>query len=92
MSSFFAPRRNWLDQKAETFENDSMPKVTFPRMIRARQEFPAGPKLEIPAVVRSELKRTVAAIKPGARIAVAVGSRGKSRSSRPEWTEHPMSV
>ena len=53
---------------------------SFPRMFAVRQKFPASPPLEIPAVIRSEFKAQdfLARLKPGARIAVAAGSRGIS--------------
>ena len=53
---------------------------SFPRMFAVRQKFPASPPLEIPAVIQSEFKAQgfLARLKPGARIAVAAGSRGIS--------------
>ncbi len=48
----------------------------FPLMIPVRQDFPKSAPLDIPATVRRELARVP--VKPGARIAVAVGSRGIS--------------
>jgi hypothetical protein len=50
----------------------------FPRMFAVRQRFPVSPPLDIPAVLRREFEeqRILRDLKPGARIAVAVGSRG----------------
>ncbi len=49
---------------------------SFPKMFAARQKFPASPLLDIRAVLRDSLANIRSQIKPGARIAVAVGSRG----------------
>src|SRR5438874_4464804 len=51
---------------------------SFPRMFAVRQKFPASPPLDIPAVIQSEFKaqNVLARLNPGARIAVATGSRG----------------
>ncbi len=45
-------------------------------MMAVRQQFPASPRLDVRAVVREEFDRAQIQIKPGAKIAVAVGSRG----------------
>jgi hypothetical protein len=45
-------------------------------MIRVRQEFPQSLPLDIRATIRDEFQKFSGRIKPGARIAVAVGSRG----------------
>jgi len=47
-------------------------------MFAVRQRFPALPRLDIPAVIRSEFKtqNVLGRLKPGAHIAVAAGSRG----------------
>ena len=52
--------------------------VQFPRMFRVRQKFPPSLPLDIPAVLREQFdsQGILASLKPGARIAVAVGSRG----------------
>src|SRR2546422_798449 len=52
--------------------------IPFPRMIAVRQKFPVSQPLDIPAVVRHEFKaqNVLSRLKPGAQIAVAVGSRG----------------
>src|SRR5437867_886869 len=52
--------------------------IPFPRMIAVRQKFPASQPLDIPAAVRHEFKaqNVLSRLKPGAQIAVAVGSRG----------------
>src|SRR5437762_7263372 len=51
---------------------------SFPCMFAVRQRFPALPRLDIPAVIRSEFKtqNVLGRLKPGAHIAVAAGSRG----------------
>src|SRR5207244_3831972 len=53
---------------------------SFPRMFAARQKFPASPPLDIPAVIQREFEaqNVLGRLKPGARIAVATGSRGIS--------------
>jgi len=43
-----------------------------------RQRFPESLPLDIPATVRQELAPALRALRPGARVAVAVGSRGVS--------------
>src|ERR1041385_9156721 len=50
----------------------------FPRMIAIRQRFPTSQPLDIPAVLQQEFgaQRVLSRVKPGAHIAVAVGSRG----------------
>lgn len=53
--------------------NDSLP-----RMLAVRQIFPASPPLDIRATIQKELARAQSGLKPGMRIAVAVGSRGIS--------------
>ena len=52
--------------------------VCLPKMVRARQNFPATEVADIDATLRSELRRPeiAARVKPGMRVAVAVGSRG----------------
>ena len=52
--------------------------IPFPRMFAVRQKFPPSPPLDIPATVQREFKsqKALSRIKSGARIAVAVGSRG----------------
>jgi len=54
--------------------------IAFPRMFAVRQSFPAPSPLDIAATVRREFKtqNVLARLKPGAQIAVAVGSRGIS--------------
>jgi Lactate racemase N-terminal domain len=51
---------------------------TFPRLATIRQPVPTAPLADVAQAVRDELSRieTGARIKPGARIAVAAGSRG----------------
>src|SRR5216110_1283664 len=57
---------------------------SFPRMFALRQKFPASPPLDIPTVVENEFlsQNVLARLKPGAAIAVAVGSRGISNIKR----------
>src|SRR6266545_7920653 len=52
--------------------------IPFPRMFAVRQKFPVSPPLDIPAVVQREFKahNVLSRLKPGAQIAVGVGSRG----------------
>jgi len=50
--------------------------VTLPRLCRIRQEFAIPASLDICAAVKSEMKKILPRVKPGARIAVGVGSRG----------------
>jgi hypothetical protein len=45
-------------------------------MFRVRQKLAATPPLDLPCVVRDQLAVVSAALRPGARIALAVGSRG----------------
>src|SRR5437899_11587083 len=55
-----------------------MAEMLLPKIVTVRQDFPPGPKLNIASVVESELERAVPRLKPKAKIAVAVGSRGIS--------------
>jgi len=52
--------------------------ITLPRMVKVRQIFPSGHIADLQAVVSEQLakKEIAQLIKPGARIAVLVGSRG----------------
>lgn len=50
----------------------------MPRMALVRQKFPEAEPLDIPATLERELARLKSRIKPGANIAVGVGSRGIS--------------
>src|SRR5947208_218931 len=50
--------------------------LTLPKMFRVRQKLPASPTLIIPATVEKEFQKLRPLLKPGARIAVGVGSRG----------------
>ncbi len=52
--------------------------MSFPKLIAARQRFPVSPPLDIPTTVQNEFATSgvLARVKPGARIAVGVGSRG----------------
>lgn len=49
---------------------------SFPRTFRVRQNFPRAEPLDIRAALASGIGRLRSRIKPGARIAVGVGSRG----------------
>lgn len=49
---------------------------SFPKMFGVRQNFPTVPPLDLPAVIHAEFGRIRPGLKAGARIAVAVGSRG----------------
>jgi hypothetical protein len=53
-----------------------MTSVALPRFIRVRQIFPPSAPIDIAGTLRREFERVRPGIKPGARIAVAVGSRG----------------
>lgn len=57
---------------------DLLNEMYLPRMVRIRQNFSATKIKDIAAVVRAEMQRPDIAcrVKPGARIAVGVGSRG----------------
>jgi hypothetical protein len=59
-----------------------MPELVLPRMLTVRQEFPPAPKIDVVAVVRSELERVTPNLKKGSKIAVAAGSRGISNLSQ----------
>lgn len=50
----------------------------FPKMIEVRQEYPASPRLNFPALLGEQFAdtRVLAGIAPSAKIAVGVGSRG----------------
>lgn len=48
----------------------------LPRMFRVRQNFPVMPPLDVRMVLDAEFGKVRSRLKPGARIAVAVGSRG----------------
>ncbi len=56
-------------------------KPPFPKMFALRQQFPAPPPLDIAAAVRDAFGASgvLAGVRPGARIAVAVGSRGTAQ-------------
>src|SRR5687767_1268873 len=49
---------------------------SFPRMLRLRQDFPRSPSLDLRATIATEFAKLRPYLKPGARIAVGVGSRG----------------
>ncbi|MDR7868371.1 MAG: lactate racemase domain-containing protein [Sporomusaceae bacterium] len=52
--------------------------VPLPRMVKVRQSFAAAPAVDVAAVLRRELAKPgiAGAVRPGMRIALAVGSRG----------------
>ena len=49
---------------------------SLPKMFGVRQNFPQPPPLDLHAVLKAEFGKVRSRVKPGARIAVAVGSRG----------------
>ena len=51
-------------------------RCAFPKMFGVRQNFPAQPRLDLAWLIRAEFGKVRSRLKPGARIAVAVGSRG----------------
>ena len=53
--------------------------VRVPPMFRVRQHFPTPQVDDVPAAVRANLARAVirATLRPGMKVAVAVGSRGR---------------
>src|SRR4026209_662958 len=53
-----------------------MSSPAFPRMMLVRQKFPASSPVDIRGTLAKEFAAVAGRIKPGARIAVAVGSRG----------------
>jgi hypothetical protein len=50
--------------------------MNLPRMFKVRQRFPTETLRHVEETLRAELARCRVSVKPGARIAVAVGSRG----------------
>jgi hypothetical protein len=50
--------------------------VPLPRVLRIRQRFEPTPRVDIAATLESEFRKLDGAIRPGAKIAVGVGSRG----------------
>src|SRR5260370_18372921 len=55
---------------------------SFPRMMVLRQQFPASAPLDISATLEAQFAALRSRIKPGSRLAVAVGSRGISNLQR----------
>ena len=51
-------------------------KIVFPRMMRVRQVFEETPPVDIPSAVAAGMDAVRGDLKPGLRVAVAVGSRG----------------
>src|SRR5262249_37003177 len=58
--------------------NPTVPITAFPRMKTVRQKYPPTPPLDIRATIQRDFEKVRPRLKPGARIAVAVGSRGIS--------------
>lgn len=50
--------------------------IPLPRILRIRQNFPPSPPLDIRATLAAEFGKLRPCLRPGARIAVGVGSRG----------------
>lgn len=50
--------------------------TTIPRMLRVRQRFPRPIPPDIPRTLATEMGKLLRGIRPGARIAIGVGSRG----------------
>ena len=63
---------------------DILREVPLPRMARVRQNFPAEAVADVAAALRDELRRPAinGRLRPGMRIAVAVGSRGVTQIPR----------
>jgi hypothetical protein len=63
---------------------DLLADVPLPRLVPVRQRFPATEVLDLEAAVRAELARpgTGDTVRPGATIAIAVGSRGIAELAR----------
>ena len=59
-----------------------MTAVALPRFIRVRQKFPPPAAVDIVGTLRQEFERVRPRVKPGARIAVAAGSRGIANLDR----------
>jgi len=59
-----------------------MTAVALPRFIRIRQKFPSPVPFDIVGTLRREFDRVRPRVKPGARIAVAAGSRGIANLDR----------
>ena len=56
--------------------------MVLPRMLPVRQTFPVTPPLDIAAEIRAQMKPVLGRLRPGAKIAVAVGSRGITNLQR----------
>ena len=65
----------WIRRTAMTL----LAAQTLPNMLRLRQHFPQHPVLDVAAVVHAEVARMRPQLRPGQRVAVAVGSRGIAR-------------
>lgn len=59
-----------------TFPAASPAGAPLPRMVRLRQRFPQPPPVDLTSAVERGLRPLAAGLRPGARVAVAVGSRG----------------
>ena len=56
--------------------------MVLPRMLPVRQTFPVTPPLDIAAEIHAQMKPVLGRLRPGAKIAVAVGSRGITNLQR----------
>ncbi|MSU35904.1 MAG: DUF2088 domain-containing protein [Pedosphaera sp.] len=54
----------------------------FPQILAVRQTFPQAPPVDIRATLQDEFAKILPKLKPGARVAVAVGSRGITNLQR----------
>src|SRR4051812_15669183 len=70
-----------LTSSARSTTNAVMSSPVFPRMQSVRQKFPKSAALDVEREVQAQLEKTIRAVE-GAKVAVAVGSRGISNLSR----------
>ena len=63
----------------------------LPLMRRVRQVFPASAPLDLPSVIAAGLERLGPALRPGATVAVGVGSRGITEIGRASCRERVYS-
>jgi len=86
--AFLLPNLDWRVKlmtmpAANTAENAApVLRDSFPRMMVLRQQFPASPPLDVSASLEAQFAALRSRIKPGSRLAVAVGSRGISNLQR----------
>ncbi len=57
-------------------KNSSFESHPFPKMFRVRQNFATPAPIDLPATIQAEFGKIRSRLKPGARIAVGIGSRG----------------